>query len=103
MYTKKIALITVFALTALFANYSMAYELFVKKIGETIKVEIEETDTILEVKRKIEVKTNIPVGQQRLIAGGKIFQNNQTAKELDLNKIEGIDLVVKEEPVLDSH
>ena len=46
--------------------------------GRKISLEFEESNTIADVKRKLEEKEGVPVEQVRLIHGGKVLQDDLT-------------------------
>ena len=53
--------------------------IFVKTLtSRTISVDIESTETIFNLKKKIEKEIEMPIEQQRLICGGKQLENDYT-------------------------
>ena len=63
--------------------------------GRTISVEIEETDTISQLKQAIQDKEGIPVEQQRIIHAGKQLNNSRILKNFGFKRNVGPTLVIK--------
>lgn len=50
-------------------------------VGEEIIIEVEPTDTVLDIKQKLETEMeNYPASQQRLIFQGKFLTNERTVE-----------------------
>ena len=71
-------------------------QIFIKTLsGKTITLDIEKTDSVESVKRKIEEKEGIEVGQQRLVFGGKQLEDNYTLGDYNIENDSNIHLVLR--------
>jgi len=71
-------------------------QIFVKTLtGQTLTLDVTDSDKIVDLKKKIQAKQQIPFDQQRLIFSGKELEDTKSVGDYNIDKMNTLHLVIR--------
>jgi ubiquitin C len=75
---------------------SSSYQIFVKNLlGKSVALDVQATDTVQDVKRKLQDREAIPAGQQRLVFQTRELEDSRTLADYNIQRDSNLGLVLR--------